>query len=258
MKIFYSLTLPVLFLICCSDMVRAQDNYEIQVYSSEIVEEHHTMFELHSNYTLNGTKEATGNMFASNHLVHETIEITHGFSKWFEIGTYIFTSIGSDNRTGFAGTHIRPRFVIPEEYNLPIGISLSTEVGYQRIPFFGRHWLAEIRPIIDKKIDKFYFVINSTVDLSLDKDQHDGLLFNPCFKTSYEVSKKVELGIEYYGGLGAFKQFDPIQNQKHSIFGAVDLDFDPDWEFNAGIGYGLTSGTDKWIVKFILGWRLPI
>ena len=258
MNLFYSLALFVLFSICCSGIVRAQDNYEIQVYASELVEEHHTMFELHSNYTLSGTKVAQDNMFASNHLVHETIEITHGFSKWFEVGAYVFTSIGSDGRTGFAGTHIRPRFAIPEEYNLPVGISLSTELGYQRLPFFGRRWLAEIRPIIDKKIDQFYFAINTTVDLSLDKNQHDGLLFNPCFKTSYELNKKIELGLEYYGGLGAFKQFDPIQNQKHSLFGAIDLDFNPDWEFNAGVGYGLTSGTDKWIVKFILGYRLPI
>ena len=258
MKNRYLLIFWLLVSIGCFNKVFAQDNYEIQVYSSEIVEKHHTVFELHSNYTLNGAKEAQDGMFPSNHLIHETIEITHGFSKWMEIGAYIFTSIGSDSRTGFAGTHIRPRFVIPEEYKLPVGISLSTEIGYQRLPFFGRQWLIEIRPIIDKKMDRFYFGVNSTIDLSLDKNQHDGLLFNPCFKSSYELNKKVDLGIEYYAGLGAFKEFDPIQNQKHMLFGAFDWDFDPDWEFNAGLDYGLTSGTDKWIFKFIIGWRVPI
>jgi len=258
MKSIYLFALIITYSICYPITVLAQDNYEIQVYSSDIVEEHHTMLELHSNYTINGTKVGQENMFASNHLIHETLEITHGFSKWFEIGGYIFTSIGSDGRTGFAGTHIRPRFAIPEEYNLPVGISLSTELGYQRLPFFDRQWLAELRPIFDKKIDKFYFAINLTVDLSLDKNQHDGLLFNPCFKSSFEAGRKVDLGIEYYAGLGAFKQFDPIQNQKHSIFGVIDWNLDPDWEFNAGLGCGLTSGTDKLIVKLILGYRLPI
>ena len=258
MKSVYSLSLFVLFSFCALTPSQAQDNYEIQVYASDLVDQDHTMVELHSNYTINGTKLGQYNMLPSNHLIHETLEITHGFSKWFEIGGYLFTSIGSDGRTGFAGTHIRPRFAIPEEYNLPIGISLSTEFGYQRFPFFDRQWLAELRPIFDKKINKFYFAINLTVDLSLDKNQSDGLLFNPCFKSSFEVSQKVDLGVEYYGGLGAFKQFDPIQSQKHSIFGAFDWNFNPDWEFNTGIGYGLTSGTDKWIVKFILGRRFAI
>jgi hypothetical protein len=258
MKLLCSLVSFLSFSACFLNEVLAQDNYEIQVYPSEIVEEHHTMFELHSNYTLDGTKQVQDNMFMSNHLVHETLEITHGFSKWFEIGAYLFTAIGSDNRTGIAGTHLRPRFAIPEEYNLPIGISLSTEIGYQKLMFFPRQWLTELRPIIDKKINRFYFALNSTIDLSLDKNQHDGLQFNPCFKTNYEINKRVSLGLEYYGGLGPFKKFDPIQKQKHMLFGAIDLDFDPDWEFNAGMGYGLTTGTDKWIVKLILGRRLPI
>ena len=36
--------------------VRAQDNYEIQVYAYDQVEPHHTMVELHSNFTIDGSK----------------------------------------------------------------------------------------------------------------------------------------------------------------------------------------------------------
>ena len=35
----------------------------------------------------------------------------------------------------WVGTHIRPRVAVPERYHLPVGISLSTEIGYQRAIF---------------------------------------------------------------------------------------------------------------------------
>jgi hypothetical protein len=31
-------------------------------------------------------------MLPTNHAEHETIEITHGVTDWFEVGFYIFTS----------------------------------------------------------------------------------------------------------------------------------------------------------------------
>ena len=72
---------------------RAQDNYEIQVYGYDTVEPHHTMVELHSNFTIDGSKTVVDGVLPTNHAEHETIEITHGFTDWFELGFYIFTSV---------------------------------------------------------------------------------------------------------------------------------------------------------------------
>jgi len=235
----------------------AQDNYEIQVYGSGLTEKRHTMFELHSNYTINGSISMQDGVYPSNHVIHETLEITHGFSRWFELGSYLFTSIGSDNRTALTGVHLRPRISIPEDHGLPFGISLSTEFGYQNPEFFGSRWAVEIRPIFDKEAGKFYFSVNLPIGRSLDANQNGNWEFSPSVKSSFEVSKKVSLGLEYYAGLGENHNLDPVSQQKHQLFGAVDWAFHPDWEFNAGVGYGLTAATDKWIIKMILGYRLP-
>ena len=48
-------SLPLLLLILLSRHVAAQDNYEIQVYTSDIIQKGHTIFELHSNFTQKGT-----------------------------------------------------------------------------------------------------------------------------------------------------------------------------------------------------------
>src|ERR1700687_4745403 len=70
----------------------AQGNYEIQVYPYETVEPRHTMVELHSNFTFQGSKSTDDGTLPTNHQLHETIEITHGFTDWFETGFYIFSS----------------------------------------------------------------------------------------------------------------------------------------------------------------------
>ena len=59
----------------------AQDNYEIQVYGSGTVARGRTMVELHSNFTIDGQSETVNGVFGSEHAVHETLEITHGFYR---------------------------------------------------------------------------------------------------------------------------------------------------------------------------------
>jgi hypothetical protein len=76
MRIFIILTL---FLLTAITRLKAQDNYEIQIYGSETVEGC-TMIELHSNYTFDGSKTIIDGQFPTNHVFHETIEITHGWT----------------------------------------------------------------------------------------------------------------------------------------------------------------------------------
>src|SRR6266487_622805 len=80
-------------LVCLSLTAFGQDNYEIEVYASETVPAGRTMVELHSNYTIDGQRERVNGVFNSDHAFHETLEITHGFTSWFETGFYVFSSI---------------------------------------------------------------------------------------------------------------------------------------------------------------------
>ena len=86
----------------------AQGNYEIQVYPYETVAPRHTMVELHSNFTFQGSKSTDDGTLPTNHQLHETIEITQGFNDWFETGVYIFTSAENGQGWDYVGSHIRP------------------------------------------------------------------------------------------------------------------------------------------------------
>jgi hypothetical protein len=99
---------------------KAQDNYEIQVYGYDQVEPGKTMVELHSNFTIDGSKTVQNGVLPTNHAEHETIEITHGVTDWFETGFYIFTYERSGFGVQWVGDHIRPRVRIPPKW-LPAG-----------------------------------------------------------------------------------------------------------------------------------------
>src|SRR5580704_15486670 len=239
-----------------SPKASAQDNYEIQVYGADTVEPGHTMFELHSNFTFQGSKTIMDGLFPTNHAEHETLEITHGFTSWFEVGFYVFTSIHNGQGWDWVGDHIRPRVRVPESWHWPVGVSLSTEIGYQRRQFSPDTWTQEIRPIIDKQIGKWYFAFNPSLELSYHgENAFKAPEFSPNFTVGYDFTKKINGAIEYYGALGPITGFDPVSQQEQQIFPAINLNVSPKWEINMGLGVGLTGATDHLIAKGIVGYR---
>ena len=235
---------------------RAQDNYEIQVYGSETVEKGHTMVELHSNFTEQGNTTSADGTIPTNHQVHETLEITHGFNDWFEVGFYLFTSIQNGYGWDYVGDHIRPRVRVPPSWHWPVGVSISQEFGYQRAQFSADTWTYELRPIIDKQVGRWYFAFNPTFDKSFHgPSASQGFIFSPDAKVSYDFTKKISGGIEYYGVLGPTQSLYPVSQQEQQIFPVIDLNVSPKWEINFGLGIGVTRSTDHIITKMILGYR---
>lgn len=234
----------------------AQDNYEIQVYGSETMAPKRTMVELHTNFTFQGSKQVVDGMYPTNHQWHETLEITHGFTDWFETGFYQFTAASGRDGWQWVGSHIRPRVRVPESWEWPVGVSFSGEIGYQRSVFSPNTWTLELRPIVDKQLGKWYLCFNPTFDRALHgPDVNKGLVFSPNFKFGYNFTKKIQGGFEYYGSLGPVTGFDPLREQQQQLIPTVDIDFGPNWEFNFGVGVGMTASTDHLLAKMIVGYR---
>jgi len=242
--------------LSCSSVAVAQDNYEIQVYGSDTVPPAHTMVELHTNFTAQGSKTTTDGTLPTHHAVHETLEITQGFTAWFETGFYVFTSIQPDGHWYWVGDHIRPRFRIPESWHWPVGVSLSNEIGYQRREFSPDTWSWEIRPIVDRQLGRWYLSFNPTLDRAWHgAGVNQGVVFSPNAKVSFNFTKRIAGGLEYYATYGPLAGFDPLREQEQQFFPAIDVDFGPQWEFNAGVGVGTTRSTDHLILKCIVGRR---
>ncbi len=253
--IWKGIRLAVLIVLACSRL-HAQGNYEIQVYGSDTVAPGRTMVELHSNFTFEGFKTTEEGVLPDEHQLHETVEITQGWTDWFETGFYIFTSYGPHQGYKWVGDHIRPRVRVPDKWHWPVGVSLSTEIGYQRPLFSADTWTWEIRPIVDKEWKSWYVAVDPALEISIhgpDSKQAPG--FSPSFKVAYSITRKLSAGIEYYSSLGPINEINPLAQQQHQIVPAIDYDFGPNWEFNIGVVRGLTPGTEPLLVKMIIGHR---
>lgn len=251
-----SALLALLAAIVLAPFARAQDNYEIQVYGAETVAPHSTMVEIHSNFTVDGSKTVQDGMLPTNHAEHETLELTQGINDWSEVGFYLFSSIQPDGGWQWVGDHIRPRVRVPEKWHWPVGLSISNEIGYQRAAFSPDTWTWEIRPIVDKKIGPWYLSFNPTLDRSFHGPSvNQGVVFSPNVKVSYDFTKKIAGGLEYYASYGPLTGFDALRDQQQQFFPSIDIDFAPEWEFNFGVGVGTTHSTDHLIVKCIVGRR---
>jgi len=254
-KLAANAVLSIAAILCVQSAV-AQGNYEIQVYGAVTVPPKTLMTELHSNFTPEGQKYYINGVIPTNQQEHETLELTEGITSWSEIGFYVFTSEQDGHGVQWVGDHIRPRVRAPDSWHLPVGLSLSTEIGYQRAVYSPDTWTWEIRPIIDKTAGRWYFAVNPALERTLHgPDVNQGLGFSPAAKVSYDFTQVVSGGIEYYADYGRLGAFDSLHYQQQQIFVVTDLNTSPKWEINIGVGVGSTASTDHLIVKGILGRR---
>jgi hypothetical protein len=235
----------------------AQDLFEIQVYPYETVEPGHTMLEFHTNFIPSGTKTTEDGVLANHHQVHVTMEITHGFTKYFETGFYIETAPYVPNEGAkFTGWHVRPRLALPDSKSFPFKVSISLEYAFNQKEFDPNSQTLEIRPIFERQQGRFYLSINPGLSVAI-KGPESGSspAFEPNGKIGWDFTPKIAAGVEYYAETGPVKHFDRLSNQHHILLPAIDLNVSPDWEFNFGVGRGLTDTSEHWVVKAIIGYR---
>lgn len=76
---------------------------------------------------------------------------------------------------------------------------------------------------------KVYVSINPTFEKSFKgANQNGGLIFSPNAKASYNLTKVVAAGFEYYGSLGPLYDIYPPPQQSQQLFFAIALDWSPD------------------------------
>ena len=263
--------LALILIFAAHGFLHAQNNYEIQVYPSETIAPKTLLTELHSNYTVEGSTTTQYGMLPTQGQEHETIELTQGITNWSEVGFYIFTEEKNGSGVQWVGDHIRPRVRAPLSWHLPVGLSLSNEIGYARAAYANPTWSWQIMPIVDQTLGKWYWSVNGTMNWGIhpvsllpgstpeeiayyyrDVSPH-GVTFGPAATLTYQPSKLYNFGIEYYGYYGEFGNFVSLHNQQQQFFPVVNLFVSPKWEINIGAGWGATASTDHLIVKGILG-----
>ncbi|MGA7991990.1 MAG: hypothetical protein WCC53_11195 [Thermoanaerobaculia bacterium] len=236
------------FVLFGAPPLRAQDPFEIQVYEYETVPKGKWNLETHVNYVSKGTTGYEGPMAPTEGQFHTTFELTRGITENFELAGYLLLGSYTGGHFQVAGARIRPRVSVPKEWDWPIGVSLSVEVGFPRKVYEENGATLEIRPILEKKFGAWQIDLNPVVGTALSGPGRGEWDLEPGVRLAYETSKTLDLSIEYYGAI-PFSGGETV----HQIYPGADVHLSEDVVLNLGAGWGLTDAGNRFVWKMRLG-----
>jgi hypothetical protein len=228
---------------------------EIQVYNAEIAAPGVFNLTLHDNYTFSGLKAPRfpGGL-VPDHTLNGVPEWAYGVTDWFEQGLYLPLYSDASNRGAtLNGFKIRELFVVPDAAHQPFFYGINFEFSYN-----AKHWdlnrfSSEIRLIAGWHLGPVDLIVNPIFDNSFRGFKN--LDFAPEGRVAYNFSPAWAVAIENYSDFGAVQHFQPGNRQSQQLFGVFDFTGAP-FDIEAGLGFGMTSASDRLVAKLILSRNL--
>jgi len=229
---------------------------EIQVYNANIAELGQWTYEQHLNYAVVGQKqpEVPGG-FYDNHSLQGTPEFAYGLTPWWEPGFYLpFAATGAGQFLS-DGAKIRNLFVVPDAAKRDFFYGINFELGYELPKFALVPWNLEIRPIIGVRNPQWEFIVNPIVDVGFGSAGEAD--FAPAVRLARNLGEDRFIGLEYYADFGKIGDFLPLREQYQELYAVTDFKVKT-VDVELGVGYGFTPGSDRLMVKAIIGYAFPV
>ena len=229
---------------------------EIQVYDAAITEKGKFNLTWHNNFTPAGaTTPAFPGALVSDKSLNGVPEWAYGVTDWFEAGLYLpLYSIGRQDPHRSAGAmlngfKIRLLFVVPHAGSRTFFYGANFEFSDN-----SRHWnstrlTSEVRPIVGWRVHAVDFIVNPIVDTAYDGLKN--LDFAPATRVALNWTKTWATALEEYDDFGPLHRFRPASEQSHQLYGVLDHSTKL-LNIEAGVGFGLTRGSDRLTLKLIL------
>ncbi len=243
------IALLVLALFVFAAPARAQTD-EIQVYDGGVAEPGVVNLTWHNNYTPSGAKSpAFPGGLVPNHTYNGVTEWAYGVTDWFEQGLYFpLYSVSSNKGTVFNGWKLRELFAEPHADDQVFVYAVNFEFSFNTRHWDTQKYTSEIRPIIGWHLGDWDIFINPILDNSYQGFKN--LDFAPSERVAYNFSKTWAVAAELYSDFGPIHHFLPGRDQSHQVFAVVDYGGEP-VNVEAGIGFGLTPGSDDVVIKLM-------
>jgi hypothetical protein len=229
---------------------------EIQVYDASIADRGKFNLTWHNNFTPIGVREPSfPGALVPDKSLNGVPEWAYGVTDWFEAGLYMpLYSIGKiDTHSGTSavlnGFKIRLLFVVPNAADRRFFYGANFEFSNN-----GRHWdstrfTSEVRPIVGWHFQSVDFIVNPIVDTAYDGLKN--LDFAPATRVAYKWSKTWVTALEEYDDFGPLHRFRQVSEQAHQLYAVIDR-ASKVLNVEAGIGFGLTPGSNRLLLKLIL------
>jgi hypothetical protein len=226
---------------------------EIQVYLDDLTKPGGIGADLHNNFTIKGNRapEYQGAL-PTHHTYRFTPELYYGLTPTMELGLYLLSTIAPGEGAHYEGEKLRFKYIAPHDEKQGSFWGANLEIGYTHKRVSEVPWNAQLKGIYGFRTGPWTFGFNANLDWSLHGSPNSPVALELDTKVSYDVHEKLAVGLESYNEIGPLRRLGNLSSQSQTLYGVVDTQIGK-IDLNAGIGRGLTSASDRWILKFIVG-----
>lgn len=195
-----------------------------------------------------GTSNGT---FASDRQWYNAYELTYGLTDRIEAAAYLTFAQPDGHSLQWSGNKFRLRGRLADPGVWPVDVGWYLELETHKTPQFDdASQELEFRPILEKDFDSVSVLANPKFEKVLGGvGRHQGVEFGYAVAILYRLNRRFSPGLEFYGGSGLIDQRDPLRDQQHYVFPTIWGELPGGFEYNVGVGYGLTRGSDHVIFK---------
>jgi hypothetical protein len=224
---------------------------EIQVYDGGLAARGTFNLTLHNNYIAKGfTEPAFEGGVTADKSWNGVPEWAFGVTDWFEAGLYLpLYTLDKNLGFGLNGLKLRALFAAPNGDDRRFVYGANFEFSYNAKRWDTTRITSEIRPIIGWHFKSADLIFNPIIDTAY--DGFGKLEFVPAVRLAFDAGPKWQVALEEYSSFGHFEDFLPASEQSHQIYAVVDR-AGKTWDFEFGVGFGLTDASDKLTFKMIL------
>jgi hypothetical protein len=248
---FRFLVLLILLLVALQAIALAQSD-EIQVYEGGLAPVGTFNLTLHNNFTPKGiTTPAFPGAIISDKSLNGVPEWALGVTNWFEAGLYLpLYSIDKDQGAKINGFKLRTLFAVPNADDRTFFYGVNFEFSGNSKHWDPRKVTSEVRPIIGMHLKPVDIIYNPIVDTDY-TGGFGNLEYVPSLRIAYNLKNSWAVALEHYADYGTLNDFKSFHDQSHQFFAVFDHSSKV-VDIEAGVGIGVTAGSDKWQLKLIL------
>ena len=224
---------------------------EIQVYDGGLAAKGTFNLTLHNNYIAKGlTEPAFPGAVTADQSWNGVPEFALGVTDWFEAGLYLpVYSLDKEMGFGMDGVKLRALFAAPNGDARKFVYGANFEFSYNAKRWDTTRITSEVRPIIGWHFKSFDLIFNPIIDTAY--DGFGNLEFVPAMRVAFNLAPRWQVAVEQYSNYGHFNDFHSREEQSHNLYAVVDR-AGRTWDFEFGVGFGLTDASDKLTFKMIL------
>ncbi|MGE5624186.1 MAG: hypothetical protein ACM3ZT_01405 [Bacillota bacterium] len=227
---------------------------EIQVYIDDMTPPGNFGTDVHNNYVVSGSSVPDyPGAEAPEHVYRLTPEFYYGATDDLELGAYLLTTTQSGESPHFDGAKLRIKFIAPHDDAAGAFWGANLEIGDTSLRVSPEPWGTELKGIWGYRAEPWLFAVNTNLDWTSTRVFGGPVSLDVDTKLAWRTAGGWQVGFESYNELGPASDLGHFSRLSETLYGVIDTDLGKRFDLNAGIGRGLTPGSDRWILKFILG-----